>query len=439
MTSARRTMGVEDDEDATTTGRGARSSTLSLVAMSAMAMLASGAATVGVRRVIDARGVGTGGRGTSLAALGQRMDAVWTEADVLDNATNTAAADHGFVSFEKQRDFESRPWSWDETVTCDGTEVTDVDFDFDAVEPGLVKLWRNSSFGFNYWRTPSSRHFQIYDTMMIRNAYCKAGQYQLNIVCSMDSHDSCEFAREHYMLGALKYPQPKERHLGSGLFFCDKRTVDRMHFKLMSMCGARANIEFNRISNLAAASREAKNKFGWEFSHIWYVDPEDFELGLIHNRLFDPAMAAAFEDKMRLQCYKDGDALRANNCQDGVAVEPRRVFNTRIFGGSPGAVGEMHRLLTYFVPEFVPLMGRISDWSFDNGLLRRWNWFRPYGCACPSDEELLTQYAHSRNKGFTKHLAFENQVTAGVATPLAHEYGSCNWVDFDGDMGKLLE
>ena len=75
MTSARRTMGVEDDEDATTTGRGARSSTLSLVAMSAMAMLASGAATVGVRRVIDARGVGTGGRGTSLAALGQRMDA----------------------------------------------------------------------------------------------------------------------------------------------------------------------------------------------------------------------------------------------------------------------------------------------------------------------------------------------------------------------------
>lgn len=415
---------------------------LTTLALGGLAFVAAGGATMGAARAAEARAGGaraTAALGGVRQRGGSGLGDTWFDA----NGKNQkgSAEDDGYVTKDKMREFSERPWSWDSTVSCEGTEVTPTIFDFDAVEPARVKLWRNSSFAFNFWRTPRSRHYQIYDMMNVRNAFCKAGQYKVNIVMAMDSSDSCDWARKHYDLAGRLYPKPEEQHLGEGTFYCFQMRLENMDFKMLDVCGARATIEFNRLSNLNSAVYSAKWAAKIRYKYAWYVDPEDFEPGLIHRRLFSPEMDAAFKTErlLRVECYKDGDVVRSNNCQEGTMMAPRRVFNMRVFGGTVEAIEKMRLGFGYFASLLVPMKHSIQDWTINkDGVVQFKKFPNGLGCVCPSDEEVLTQWAHS--KGWTAdHLAFEKNVLADAATPHANEYGTCNWVDFKSGRGTLLD
>ena len=431
------TMGVDASDDATSRARRVSTTSTSerrgTVMMSIAVMAVSSLMTLGIKRGVE-------GRGSSAfatpfkAALGQRMKhSTWDESNQHDGGN---AADDGFVSYEQQRDFEGREWAWEKRISCDGHEA--LDFDVDAVEEGRKALWRNASFSFQFWRTPRSRHFQLYEQENIRNAFCKAGQYQVNIVTMMDHADSCEFARAHYDKGAEQFPKDASQHLGRGAFYCATRSISNFHYKLMAVCGARSMIEFNRVENLAAAVRGGQSNADYSFLNAYYADPEDFEISLINHRIFDPQLNRAYPTQFRVGCYKDGAVRRANNCQDGTAFEPRRVISTRLMGGTVAAVVKIGYGYSHLTRYWVPLQGQGERWSLDDdGLVVERRRKRAKGCVCPSDEEAMTQMAH--HDALKRFLAFEENADRTIGTPKMHEYGSCHWVDFGRTKRKLVD
>ena len=422
-------MGVDAPDDATSRTRRASTTSTSerraTVMMSIAVMVASSLMTLGIKRGVEGRG--SSALATPFkAALGQTRMAhsTWSESNQHDGGN---AADDGFVSYEQQRDFEGREWAWENRISCDGHEA--LDFDVDAVEAGRKALWRNASFSFQFWRTPRSRHYQLYEQENMRNAFCKAGQYQVNIVTMMDHADSCEFARAHYDKGAERFPKDASQHLGQGTFYCHARSLSNSWIKLMAVCGVRSMIEFNRMQNLGDTVRLARDVAGYRFLNSYYADPEDFEISLINHRIFDPQLNRAFPTQFRVGCYKNGAARRANNCQDGTAFEPRRVISTRLMGGTAEAVARINNAIGYLTRRWVPLRDQGEDWTLDDdGLVSVRKGKRLKGCVCPSDEEALTQLAHE--DAFKQFLAFEENADPTIGAPKMHEYGSCHWVDF---------
>ena len=152
-------------------------------------------------------------------------------------------------------------------------------------------------------------------------------------------------------------------------------------------------------------------------------------------------MADAFKSErlLRVECYKDGEVERANNCQEGVMISPRRVVNMRVFGGTTEAIQAVRLGMGYFTSLLVPLKHSFQDWTINNqGLVQFKKFPNGLGCVCPSDEEVITQMAHSRGWS-ADHLAFEKNVLKDRAKPHANEYGTCSWVDFQSGRGTLLE
>jgi len=416
-------LGVDDAHArrATTTSTSERRTT---VMMSVAVMAMSSLMTLGIKRGVEGRG-SLAATTPFKAALGQRSHATWTENNQKTNDGN--AADDGFVSLEQQRDFEGREWAWEGKITCDNHKA--LDFDVDAVDAGRKALWRNASFSFQFWRTPRSRHYQLYEQENIRNAFCKAGQYQVNIVTMMDDASSCEFARAHYDKGAEQFPTDKNQHLGQGTFYCHVRSLSNSWYKLMPMCGARTTLEFNRVQNLGDSVRLAKDVAGYKFLNAYYCDPEDFEISLISHRIFDPNLNRAFPAQFRVGCYKDGAARRANNCQEGTAYEPRRVISTRLMGGTVDAIAKMNNAIGFLTRRWVPLRDRGQYWTLDdNGLVAMKPGMRAKGCVCPTDEEALTQLAHE--DPFKHYFAFEENADPTIGVAKQNEYGTCHWVDF---------
>ena len=139
-------------------------STVVTVVASVGAAALAGAATLAIRRGVGGGGGANGDdawrmtRVRSMASLGQR-----TERHVFEGKGDdvNAASDHGFVSTERQRAFERRAWSWDQTFSCDDFQVTEDEFEAMNVDEGRKALWRNSTFSFQYWRTPRSRHLDL--------------------------------------------------------------------------------------------------------------------------------------------------------------------------------------------------------------------------------------------------------------------------------------
>jgi len=416
-------------------------STLATAAMALGALALSSAATYAARRGV---GVGTSAhhRHRPMASLGQR-----TERHVFEGKGDdvNAASDHGYVSVDQQRAFEARAWAWDQTYSCDDFQVTEEEFEAMNVDEGHKNFWRNTTFSFQYWRTPRSRHYQLYDAYNLRKALCAAGQFDVNVVTMMDSQDSCAWAKKHYDLGREKFPRanPSRDNLGQGVFFCAGRPIDHFVLQLSPVCGVRSIIEINRMNNLGDLLNFAERSGQISYTYAWYVDPEDFEIKMIHKRLFDPEMDAAFPTQLRLECHRDGDVPRDDNCQEGTAISPRRVFNGRIVGGRRKTINNYNWSVRYFLRKWVPLKGRNHEWTLDENGVVSWKIANNLvkGCVCPSDEELYTQMAHVVHGGFAMSFAFENIASSTAPTPrvVGEEYGTCAWVEFGHRLGRLLE
>jgi hypothetical protein len=356
-----------------------------------------------------------------------------------------AASDHGYVSVDQQRAFETRAWAWDQTYSCDDFQVTENEFEAMNVDEGRKEFWRNSTFSFQYWRTPRSRHYQLYDAYNLRKALCLAGQFDVNVVTMMDDQDSCAWARKHYDLGRAKFPRanPSGDNLGQGVFFCTGRPIDHFVLKPSPVCGVRTMIELNRMNNLGDLLNYAERDSNIAYTYAWYVDPEDFEITMIHKRLFDPEMDAAFPTSLRLECHRNGDVPRDDNCQEGAAKSPRRVFNGRVVGGRRKTINSYNWSVRYFLRKWVPLKGRNYEWTLDRKGIVSWKPANNLvkGCVCPSDEEVYTQMAHVIHGGFARAFAFEAVASSTAPTPrvVGEEYGTCAWVKFRHNLGRLLE
>ena len=423
------------------------STVVTVVASVGAAALAS-AATLAIRRGGGGGGVANGDdawwmtRVRSMASLGQR-----TERHVFEGKGDdvNAASDHGFVSVERQRAFEQRAWSWDQTFSCDDFQVTEDEFEAMNVDEGRKALWRNSTFSFQYWRTPRSRHYQLYDAYNLRKALCAAGQFDLNVVTMMDSRESCDWAQKHYDLGRQKFPRANATrdNLGQGVFFCSGRPIDHFVLRPSPVCGVRTMIELNRMNNLGDLLNWARQSRQISYKYAWYADPEDFEIKMIHKRLFDPEMDEAFPRQLRLECYRNGDVPRDDNCQEGSTRSPRRVFKGRIVGGRRKTIDNFNWSVRYFLRKWVPLQGRNREWTLDENGIVSWKIAnnRVKGCVCPSDEELFTQMAHVVHGGFAMTFAFERAASRSAPTPsvVDKEYGTCAWVDFNHRLGQILE
>ena len=397
---------------------------VTVVASVGAAALAS-AATLAIRRGVGGGGGANGDdawrmtRVRSMASLGQRT--------------------------ERQRAFERRAWSWDQTFSCDDFQVTEDEFEAMNVDEGRKALWRNSTFSFQYWRTPRSRHYQLYDAYNLRKALCAAGQFDLNVVTMMDSRDSCDWAQKHYDLGRQKFPRANATrdNLGEGVFFCAGRPVDHFVLRPSPVCGVRTMIELNRMNNLGDLLNWARQSRQIDYKYAWYVDPEDFEINMIHKRLFDPEMDEAFPRQLRLECYRNGDVPRDDNCQEGSTRSPRRVFKGRIIGGRRKTVDNFNWSVRYFLRKWVPLRGRNREWTLDENGVVSWKIAnnKVKGCVCPSEEELFTQMAHTVHGRFAMSFAFARAASRSVPTPsvVDKEYGTCAWVDFNHRLGQILE
>jgi hypothetical protein len=423
-------------------------STVVTVVASVGAAALAGAATLAIRRGVGGGGGANGDdawrmtRVRSMASLGQR-----TERHVFEGKGDdvNAASDHGFVSAERQRAFEQRAWSWDQTFSCDDFQVTEDEFEAMNVDEGRKALWRNSTFSFQYWRTPRSRHYQLYDAYNLRKALCAAGQFDLNVVTMMDSRESCDWAQKHYDLGRQKFPRANATrdNLGQGVFFCSGRPIDHFVLRPSPVCGVRTMIELNRMNNLGDLLNWARQSRQISYKYAWYADPEDFEIKMIHKRLFDPEMDEAFPRQLRLECYRNGDVPRDDNCQEGSTRSPRRVFKGRIVGGRRKTIDNFNWSVRYFLRKWVPLQGRNREWTLDENGIVSWKVSnnRVKGCVCPSDEELFTQMAHVVHGGFAMTFAFERAASRSAPTPsvVDKEYGTCAWVDFNHRLGQILE
>jgi hypothetical protein len=357
------------------------------------------------------------------ALLGQR-----TSFTAVDSPNDEA--DQGFVSLEQIREFQDRPWKWERLISCDGAEVIDWDTHVE-LDGERLQLIRDASFSMAFWRLPRTKHYQAYDTQQMRNAYCKAGQYRVNIVTVMDDEDSCAFARAHYDMGGRVYPKPEDQHLGDGIFVCNSAPVSDFAIKLHPGCGVRNSVEVSRMENLWFANDLARRYDGVDLSYNYYVDPEDFELSVLKSRVFDPRLDAKFNDKFRVQCYKDGSVARENNCDDGAMVSPRRVVSTRVFGGSKEAVYAINFHVMFYFSNFAPYGTRLQQWTLNKDKIpvkkdpKTGEVTDRLGCLCPSDEEVLTQMIHYQ--AFLRAFAF---LEKDEESPIANEYSSCSWVQW---------
>ena len=367
------------------------------------------------------------------AALGQRR---WTRAEQDEDDANNAL-NHGVVSMDQLRSFEQTPWKWESLISCEGTEMHEWDTEIE-LEQGRRDIIRSSSFSPAFWRLPRSRHFQIYDTQNIRSAYCKAGMLQLNIATVMDSAESCEFARAHYDMGHRDFPRLAQQHLGQGRFACTPLPISRFSVQLHSACGSRATVEIARMENLWFANDFAQRNDGLSFDYQFYVDPEDFTPNIFKARVFDPELAEKYQDKMRVQCYPDGNSPRVDNCDDRAMSVPRRVVKSRVFGGRTNAVTLFNYHASYYLRKYVPLATKLDEWSLrrDKSLGRKKNngMLHPqYGCLCPSDEEVMTQMMHIPQWRVMFATVSENE-----DVPANHTYPTCGWVTLsEGD--KLVD
>jgi len=357
------------------------------------------------------------------AALGQRR---WTKAEQDTDDLNNVL-DHGVVSMDQLRSFEETPWKWESLVSCEGTEMHGWDTDID-LEPGRKEIIRKSGFSPAFWRLPRSRHFQIYDTQNIRSAYCRAGMLQLNIATVMDSAESCEFARAHYDMGHREFPRVAHQHLGAGTFVCTPLPISRFGTQLHTGCGSRATVEIARMENLWYANDFAQRNDGVSFEYQFYVDPEDFTPNIFKTRVFDPELAVKYQDKLRIQCYPDGNSPRVDNCDDRAMTVPRRVVRSRVFGGRADAITLFNYHARYYLRKYVPLAARLDEWSLrrDKSLGRKklnGQLHPQYGCLCPSDEEVMTQMIH-----IPQWRVMFATVAEGEDMPANHTYPTCGWV-----------
>lgn len=357
------------------------------------------------------------------AALGQRR---WTRAEQDTDDLNNAL-DHGVVSMDQLRSFEETPWKWESLISCEGTEMHGWDTNIE-LEPDRKEIIRKSGFSPAFWRLPRSRHFQIYDTQNIRSAYCKAGMLQLNIATVMDSAESCEFARAHYDMGHREFPRVAQQHLGAGTFVCTPLPISRFGIQLHTACGSRATVEIARMENLWYANDFAQRNDGVSFEYQFYVDPEDFTPNIFKTRVFDPELAEKYQDKLRVQCYPDGDSPRIDNCDDRAMTVPRRVVRSRVFGGRSDAVTLFNYHAGYYLRKYVPLASTLDDWSLrrDKSLGRKKNngQLHPqHGCLCPSDEEVMTQMMH-----IPQWRIMFATIAEGEDMPANHTYPTCGWV-----------
>lgn len=367
------------------------------------------------------------------AALGQRR---WMEAEQDTDDPNNAL-DHGVVSMDQLRSFEETPWKWESLISCEGTEMHGWDTNID-LEPGRKEIIQQSSFSPAFWRLPRSRHFQIYDTQNIRSAYCKAGMLQLNIATVMDSAESCEFARAHYDMGHREFPRVAQQHLGAGTFVCTPLPISRFGIQLHAACGSRATVEIARMENLWYANDFAQRNNGVRFEYQFYVDPEDFTPNIFKTRVFDPELAVKYQDKMRVQCYPDGNSPRIDNCDDRAMTVPRRVVRSRVFGGRVDAISFFNYHASYYLRKYVPLANRLDEWSLrkDKSLGRKklnGQLHPEYGCLCPSDEEVMTQMMH-----IPQWRRMFATVAEGEDIPANHTYPTCGWVTLSGGE-KLVD
>lgn len=334
--------------------------------------------------------------------------------------------DDSLITFDESRDFENTPWKWPLGVTCETEEVV-----YPAVSAVRKNHWRKSVFSFNFWRMPRTKHYQNFDINSVRQAFCKAGQVQLNVVAVMDNQDSCDFAKKHYKEGALQWPRNEDDWLGKGTFLCKVLPPSKFANRLHKGCNALTTVELNRVANMVVALDHVRKVAAIKhdkFENIYYVDPERFELSLINSRLFSPTLAAAYGDKFRLTCHKDGRAHRADNCQVGVQHSPIRVYTTRVMGGSAAAVRKLADAMEEYFDDHVPTRVTREDKFGVNSEGLVYNMEKnTLGCVCPSDEEVLSEMSHIEK--FSNLFAMR-EASSQAVLPGA----TCGWVEFDSKL-----
>ena len=138
----------------------------------------------------------------------------------------------------------------------------------------------------------------------------------------MDSRESCDWAQKHYDLGQ-QFPRANATrdNLARG-FFCSISPL----IAVLARRGVRRSYDdrVESMNNLGDLLNWARQSRQISYKYAWYADPEDFEIKMIHKRLFDPEMGEVSR-QLRLSVIATA-TFEDDNCQEGSTRSPRRVL-----------------------------------------------------------------------------------------------------------------